>query len=64
MIIEPGTPQTLVVHVKPQWFYEVQKAAGIGAQAYDIARIGRDFRLVEDDVKHASMNTLAGEVQP
>ena len=31
----------------------MQLHAGVGAEADDIARIGRDFRLVKYDVKHA-----------
>jgi hypothetical protein len=30
----------------------MQTAAGIGADAHDVAGIGRDFRLVENDFKH------------
>jgi hypothetical protein len=30
----------------------VQTAAGIGAKAYDIAGIRRNFRLIEHDTKH------------
>jgi len=30
----------------------MQPGAGIGAQPNDVARIGRNFRLVQGDVKH------------
>jgi hypothetical protein len=30
----------------------VQSTAGVRAQAYDIAGIGRDLRLIQNDVKH------------
>jgi hypothetical protein len=31
----------------------VQLTAGVGAQPDDIAGIGRNFGLIEDDMKHA-----------
>ncbi len=31
----------------------MQGAAGVGGQADDVARVGRDFGVDEDDVKHA-----------
>ena len=64
VIIQPGTTQTPVIELEPEWFYEMQLRTGIGAQAYDVARIGRYFRLVEDDVEHVTMSILAGEVRP
>ena len=50
-VVQAGTAQTLVLEVETERVDQVQGAAGIGAQAYDVAGVGRDFRLVEDDVK-------------
>jgi hypothetical protein len=30
----------------------VQVCPGVGAKSYDIARVGRYLRLIEDDVEH------------
>jgi hypothetical protein len=38
----------------------VQAAAGIGTQAYDIAGVGRDLRLIQDDVKQREESDLYG----
>ena len=52
MIIQPRTAHLSVVDGKAQRFDEVQGAAGIGAQADDVAGVGRDFGLNKDDVEH------------
>ena len=52
MIIQPRTAHLGVVDGKAQRFDEVQGAAGVGAQADDVAGVGRDFGLDKDDVKH------------
>lgn len=53
VIIQSGPPQALVGDDKAQWFNEMQLGAGIGAQANDVAGVGGDFRLIEDDGEHA-----------
>ena len=52
MIIQPCAAHFCVVDGKAQRFDEVQGAAGVGAQADDVAGVGRDFGLDKDDVKH------------
>lgn len=52
MIIQPRTAHLGVVDGKAQRFDEVQGAAGVGAQADDVAGVGRDFGLDKDDVEH------------
>ena len=52
VVIQPGPSQARVVQFEPQRTHQVQARAGIGAQADDIARVGRDLGLVEDDVQH------------
>ena len=52
MIIQPCAAHLGVVDGKTQRFDEVQGAAGVGAQADDVAGVGRDFGLDKDDVEH------------
>jgi hypothetical protein len=52
MVIQSGSFQPGVIEREPQWADQVQAAAGVGAQADDVARVGRYFRLVKNDVKH------------
>jgi hypothetical protein len=43
MVIQPGAAHVLVVHGEAQGLYQVQRAAGVGGQADDVARVGGDF---------------------
>lgn len=43
----------LVLKWETEWFYQMQLYAGIGTQADNIARIGRNLGLIKNDVKHA-----------
>ena len=52
MIIQPCAAHLGVIDGKAQRFDEVQGAAGVGAQADDVAGVGRDFGLDKDDVEH------------
>ena len=52
MIIQPCAAHLGVVDGKAQRFDEVQGAARVGAQADDVAGVGRDFGLDKDDVEH------------
>lgn len=54
VIIQAGPAQALVRDVKTERLDEMQFGAGVGAQANDVARVGRDFRLIENDGKHAA----------
>ena len=51
-VIQPGATQAAVVPGKAQRVDEVQHRAGIGAEADDVAGVGRDLRLVKGDVLH------------
>lgn len=51
-IIQPGAAHPGVINGKSQRFDQVQTRARIGAQADHIAGIGRNLRLVEDDMEH------------
>lgn len=50
-VIQPGAPARLLGSIEPEWFDEVQRAAARDACAADIARVVRDLRLVQNDVK-------------
>jgi len=52
VIVKPGAAELAVIQGESKRAYQVQMRAGIGAQADDIAGIGRDFGLVQDDIKH------------
>ena len=52
MIIQPRAAHLGVIDGKAQRFDEVQGAAGVGAQADDVAGVGRYFGLDKDDVEH------------
>ena len=51
-VVEAGPPQALVIDVEGEGVDQVELRAGIGAQANDVARVGRNFGLVEHDMKH------------
>jgi hypothetical protein len=52
VIIQPGTAHAPVIKVERDRMDQVQTAADVGTKAYDIARIRRNLRLIEYDVKH------------
>jgi hypothetical protein len=52
VVVEPGPLHPLVIPLEPQRLYQVQPIAGVGAEADDVAGVGRNFRLVEHDVEH------------
>src|SRR5690625_3547113 len=52
-IIESGATQPLVVELETQRFYHMQVKPGIGAEANDVAGVGRNFRLIKNDIEHA-----------
>ena len=52
MVVEAGTFQAAVVEFEPQGVNEVQPAACVGTEAYDIAGIGRYLRLEKYNIKH------------
>jgi len=60
VIVESGTPECAILEVKAERFDEVEARAGIGAQAYNIARVRWDFRFQQDDFEHGVRNSGIG----
>ena len=52
VIIQACAFQVTVVQGEAEWFDQMQLAAGVGAQANDIAGVGWDFRLLQNNVQH------------
>lgn len=52
VVVQPGATQAFVIQFETQRLDQVQLAAGVGAQADDVAGIGWDFGLEQDDVEH------------
>ena len=50
-IVEAGPLERAIVDRETEWFDQVQRAAGRGAQTRDVAGIGRDLRFDEHDVQ-------------
>jgi hypothetical protein len=44
VVVEPGAAQARVVRLEAERFDQVQRGAGVGAQPYDVAGVGRDLR--------------------
>ncbi len=53
VVIQPGAPQAAVIQRETQRLNQVKPHTGVGAQADDIAGVGGDLRLVEDDFQHS-----------
>lgn len=53
MIVQSGSYQLFIVQRESERLYKMQPGTRIGAETDDIAGVGRDFRLIENDVKHA-----------
>jgi hypothetical protein len=51
-VIEAGPAQARFVERKPQRLHQVQVHARVRAQANDVASVGRNFRLVQDQADH------------
>ena len=58
-IVEAGAPQARFVEFETERMDEMQRGARVRTQAYDIARIRGDFRLVQDDMEHNEASPLA-----
>ena len=52
VVVKPCAAHLLVFHVKAQRLYQMQTAARVGAEANDVARVGRNFRVDKNDVEH------------
>ena len=55
MIIQSGTAAVFVAQIEAQRLDQMQFGARIGAHADDVARIGRDFWLIQDNGKHGKL---------
>ena len=51
-VVQPRTLDRLVRNIKAERLDQMQDAAGGGAGAGDVARVGRDLRLVQYDMQH------------
>jgi len=54
-IVEAGPPEPGVIEIESERSYQMQTIPGIDAQSHEIPGIGRDLRLVENDVEHRSV---------
>src|SRR3569832_2156304 len=52
VVIQSRATQARVVELEAQLTDQVQRRAGIGAEANDVAGVGRELGLIEDDMKH------------
>ncbi len=60
-IVKPGPLEVAVVHSKTQWVNQMKSNLRSPAEPGDIAGIGWDLRLIEDDVKGwCFQNTVLG----
>jgi hypothetical protein len=62
MIIKSGPAHFCIVERKPKRFDQVQLDAAIGAQADDVAGIGRDFGFNQYDMEQAILQRLMNKV--
>src|SRR5580765_3296522 len=63
VVVEAGAPEAAVVHRKAQRFDEVEPAAGVRREPDDVAGVGRDLRLHEDDVEHQAGGSVRATTQ-
>jgi len=52
LIVEAGAAHRFPGELEPERLHEVERGAAVGAQADDVAGIGRDFGLKQHDVEH------------
>jgi len=52
MIVKASPAQLGIFQWKAQWFNQVERCPSVGAQANDIARVRRNFRLEQNNIKH------------
>ena len=53
VVIQAGSAHLFVLHGKAQWLDQMQAATRVGCQTDDVAGIGWNFGLNQNDVKHA-----------
>ena len=52
VVVEARALQTLVIEAEAEWFHQMQRRSGVGAQPDCVARIGRYFGFIQDEVDH------------
>lgn len=52
VVVEAGSSQSLVSDIEAEWFNQMEFGTGVGAKTNDVACIGRDFGLIENDGGH------------
>ncbi len=60
MVIQPCPAQFLIIQFKTQGLDQMQLHAGIGAEPDNIPGVGGNFRLKQNDMKHAQSLILTG----
>jgi hypothetical protein len=55
-VVEPGPTQLPLLEIEPERLDQVQAGAGVRAHPDDIAGIGRDFRAVQNHLKHGGIS--------
>lgn len=54
MVVEPSASQAGIADFEAQWGDQVELCSGVGTQANDVARVGRDLGLIQNYVQHGS----------
>ena len=49
-IVKPGTTSAFIIKFKPEWFNEEQAKTSICAEPYNVSGVGRNFRLIKNDI--------------
>ena len=62
-VVQSGTLELLVLEVEAERLDQVQAGAGIRREADDVAGVGRDLRMDEDDVEHGRWVVFWGQSQ-
>lgn len=52
MVVQSGAAQLGIFHGEAQWLNQMQMATGVGRQTNNIAAIGRNFWLEQNNVEH------------
>src|SRR5688500_4026123 len=52
VVVEPGAAHRFTVETETDWLDEMQSGAGVRREPDQIAGVGRNLRLEEDQVKH------------
>ena len=55
-VVEPRALHVLVFEREAEGLYQMERRAGVGAEADDVAGIGRNFGMNENDVEHDGLD--------